>query len=122
MLEVTDALADKATAALDEQPGSRGRLLAAFRADQTALLVRLAADTGARLGELTALQVADLDGGRLTIERAAKGRGGDRTDQDAPAANDHARTDCRSAMGASHRNLEARRRRPSRRLVVHLDT
>jgi integrase len=49
--------------------------LAAFRADQTALLVRLAADTGARLGELTALQIGDLDGDRLTIERAAKGHG-----------------------------------------------
>lgn len=75
LLAVADALAEKASAALDEQPGSRRRLLAAFRADQTALLVRLAADTGARLGELSALQISDLDGGRLTIERAAKGHG-----------------------------------------------
>lgn len=75
LLEVADALAEKACAALEERPDSRRSLLAAFRADQTALLVRLAADTGARLGELTALQIADLDGGRLTIERAAKGHG-----------------------------------------------
>lgn len=75
LISVADALAEKARAALDEQPDSRRRLLAAFRADQTALLVRLAADTGARLGELTALQIRDLDDGRLIIERAAKGGG-----------------------------------------------
>lgn len=75
LLDVADALAEKASAAVDEQPDSRRCRLAAFRADQTALLVHLAADTGARLGELTALQVADLDGDRLTIERAAKGHG-----------------------------------------------
>lgn len=75
MLEVADRLAEKAMAAMDERPDSRARALAAFRAEQTALLVRLVADTGARLGELTALQVGDLDGDQLTIERAAKGGG-----------------------------------------------
>jgi hypothetical protein len=75
LIEPADQAAEKAVAALDEQPESRRRLLAAFRADQTALLIRLAADTDARLRELTALQVGDLDGARLTIERAAKGHG-----------------------------------------------
>jgi integrase len=40
------------------------------RAEQVLLLVRLAADTGARRGELAALQVSDLDGDVLTISRA----------------------------------------------------
>lgn len=75
MLVEADRLAEKARAALEEGPGSRARSLAAFRAEQTALLIRVVADTGARLGELTALQVGDLEGGRLTIERAAKGGG-----------------------------------------------
>lgn len=41
------------------------------RAEQLLLLARLAADTGARRGELAALQLADLDGDVLTICRAA---------------------------------------------------
>lgn len=43
------------------------------RAEQVLLLCRLAADTGARRGELAALQLGDLDGRVLTIERAASG-------------------------------------------------
>jgi integrase len=39
------------------------------RAEQDLLLVRLAADTGARRGELAALMLADLSGRVLTIER-----------------------------------------------------
>lgn len=39
------------------------------RAEQVLLLVRLAADSGARRGELAALQQADLDGDVLTIAR-----------------------------------------------------
>jgi integrase len=39
-------------------------------AEQDLLLVRLAADTGARRGELAALQIADLDGRVLRIDRA----------------------------------------------------
>lgn len=75
LIEEADRLAQKAHAAFGEQPGSRRLLLAAFRAEQAVLLVRLVADTGARLGELAAMQVGDLEDGRLTIERAAKGRG-----------------------------------------------
>jgi integrase len=40
------------------------------RAEQDLLLVRLAADSGARRGELAALQLTDLDGRMLHIERA----------------------------------------------------
>jgi integrase len=39
------------------------------RAEQVLLLARLAADTGARRGELAALQIGDLDGDVLTISR-----------------------------------------------------
>jgi integrase len=39
------------------------------RVEQDLLLVRLAADTGARRGELAALMLADLSGRVLTIER-----------------------------------------------------
>ena len=41
------------------------------RAEQVLLLTRLAADSGARRGELAALQLTDLDGDVLTIARAA---------------------------------------------------
>jgi integrase len=50
----------------------RARLIAGrglHRAEQVLLLARLAADTGARRGELAALQVGDLDGDVLTISR-----------------------------------------------------
>lgn len=40
------------------------------KAEQVLLLVRLAADTGARRGELAGLQLPDLDGDVLTISRA----------------------------------------------------
>ncbi|WGY04860.1 hypothetical protein QI633_25185 [Nocardioides sp. QY071] len=40
------------------------------RAEQDLLLVRLAADSGARRGELAALQIGDLDGRVLHIDRA----------------------------------------------------
>ena len=40
------------------------------RAEQVLLLTRLAADSGARRGELAALQLSDLDGDILTIARA----------------------------------------------------
>src|SRR5664279_4743648 len=42
---------------------------ALHRAEQTLLLTRLAADSGARRGELAALQLTDLDGDVLTIAR-----------------------------------------------------
>lgn len=50
--------------------GTAASLGMLHRAEQDLLLVRLAADTGARRGELAALQIADLDGRLLSIERA----------------------------------------------------
>ena len=55
-----------ALAADPKSPGLR-RLL--FSAEQGLLLVRLAADSGARRGELAVLRFGDLDGRVLTIER-----------------------------------------------------
>jgi len=48
------------------QPGA----LRLHRAEQVLLLTRLAADSGARRGELASLQLGDLDGDILTIARA----------------------------------------------------
>ncbi len=59
----------------DEVTDARQRLTPAaglvevHRREQVLLLVRLAADTGARRGELAALQIGDLDGDVLTISR-----------------------------------------------------
>lgn len=61
-----------AAARLLERPTSRQRALDLFHAEQDELLVRLAADSGARRGELAALRADDLDGRVLSIERAAK--------------------------------------------------
>jgi integrase len=65
---------EKAAALVVERPGSRAALVALFRAEQDVLLVRLAADSGARRGELAGLRVDDLQGRVLTIERAMTGR------------------------------------------------
>lgn len=46
----------------------------AHRAEQVLLLARLAADSGARRGELAALQVGDLDGDVLTSPAASPTR------------------------------------------------
>jgi integrase len=54
---------------LEGKPGDGQLLEALFVAEQTQLLVRLAADTGARRGELAVLRSGDLDGRVLTIER-----------------------------------------------------
>lgn len=54
---------------LRAQPSNAHVLEALFVAEQTRLLVRLAADTGARRGELATLRLSDLDGRVLTIER-----------------------------------------------------
>ena len=53
------------------KPDTKASLSALHRAEQVLLLARLAADSGARRGELAALQIADLDGDVLTIARAA---------------------------------------------------
>lgn len=69
MLTHTAAAASAARAALAGDPASRVLQRRAFRAEQDHLLVRLAADSGARRGELAALRHTDLDGRVLTIER-----------------------------------------------------
>jgi integrase len=58
-----------AEATLREDPQNRVRMEGLFVAEQTRLLVRLAADTAARRGELATLRLSDLDGRVLTIER-----------------------------------------------------
>jgi integrase len=59
-------LVEKAEAAFDGSVGSRKSL---HKAEQVRLLTRLAADSGARRGELAALKFGDLDGRVLHIER-----------------------------------------------------
>ncbi len=57
-------------AAVANDDGSRAAARVRQRAGQVLLLVRLAADSGARRGELAALRFDDLDGRVLRIERA----------------------------------------------------
>jgi hypothetical protein len=64
-----DAVAS-AQDAFSRQPGSAACARRLFDAEQSLLLVRLAADSGARRGELAALRLSDLDGRVLTIERS----------------------------------------------------
>jgi integrase len=56
--------------AFRRRPGSAACARRLFEAEQSLLLVRLAADCGARRGELAALRLPDLDGRVLTIERS----------------------------------------------------
>ncbi len=69
ILALVEFNAAGATAALDAEPGSKMLRRAAFIAEQERLLVRLAADSGARRGEIAVLRYGDLDGRVLTIER-----------------------------------------------------
>jgi integrase len=68
------AAAGDAVASADDasrcRPGSAAGARRLFAAEQSLLLVRLAADSGARRGELAALRLSDLDGRVLTIERS----------------------------------------------------
>jgi integrase len=67
------AAGDGVAAARDafaRQPGSVACARRLFAAEQSLLLVRLAADCAARRGELAALRLSDLDGRILTIERS----------------------------------------------------
>ena len=60
---------ERASAFLVAEPASPRRLRSLFSAEQDLLLVRLAADSGARRGELAVLRLGDLDRRVLTIER-----------------------------------------------------
>jgi integrase len=64
-----DAVAS-AENAFRRRPGSAACARRLFDAEQSLLLVRLAADSGARRGELAVLRLPDLDGRVLTIERS----------------------------------------------------
>ena len=70
LLRLSEVLVEKAEAALDGTVSSRKSL---HRAEQVRLLTRLAADSGARRGELAALKFTDLEGRVLHIERGVSG-------------------------------------------------
>ena len=70
LLRLSEVLVGKAEAGLDALVSS---LKALHKAEQVRLLVRLAADSGARRGELAALKFNDLNGRVLTIERGVSG-------------------------------------------------
>jgi integrase len=72
LIATADAAVAKARARLAEHPGSRQRVLDLFHAEQDALLIRLAADSAARRGELVALHTSDLQGRVLQICRASQ--------------------------------------------------
>ena len=65
---IVDHARQQVTAAATTGMGAPGALRL-HRAEQVLLLTRLAADSGARRGELAALQLTDLDGDVLTIAR-----------------------------------------------------
>lgn len=69
ILAQAESNAARTMSALAADPGSGTLRRLAFIADQDHLLVRLAADSGARRGELAVLPHSDLDGRVLTIER-----------------------------------------------------
>jgi integrase len=69
MLTVAEADVHRLSAALAADPTSPRWRRLLFSAEQTLLLVRLAADSGARRGELAPIRYSDLDGRVLTIQR-----------------------------------------------------
>ena len=70
LIETSEILVEKAAAAFN---GSASSMSALHKAEQIRLLMRLAADSGARRGELAAFRFSDLDGRVLTIERGGSG-------------------------------------------------
>jgi integrase len=66
LLRMSEMLVEKAAASFD---GSVSSLESLHKAEQVRQLVRLAADSGARRGELAALEFSDLDARVLSIER-----------------------------------------------------
>jgi integrase len=69
ILTVAETFVRQTHTDLDANPDCKTARRAAFAAERDLLLVRLAADSGARLGEITVLRYNDLDGRVLTIER-----------------------------------------------------
>jgi integrase len=70
LIESSEQLVEKAEAAFD---GSMRSLHSPHKSEQARLPVRLAADSGARRGELAALRRCALDGRVLTIEPGSSG-------------------------------------------------
>lgn len=70
LLRVAEAAVAESAAALEIDPDSAAKRRLLFGAEQGLLLTRLAADSGARRGELAALRLSDLEGRVLTIERS----------------------------------------------------
>ena len=70
LLRMSEVLVEKAEAAFDSSVSS---LKVLHKAEQVRLLTRLAADSGARRGELAALKFSDLDGRVLTLSEASPG-------------------------------------------------
>jgi integrase len=70
LLRMSEVLVGKAEAACNDSVSSQKSL---HKAEQVRLLVRLAADSGARRGELAAFKFSDLDGRVLNIERGVSG-------------------------------------------------
>lgn len=69
LLRTAEAIVDAARDALARDPHAPLRRRLLFSAEQTLLLVRVAADSAARRGELAVLRYSDLDGRVVTIER-----------------------------------------------------
>jgi integrase len=69
ILSVAEDAVEVAAGALSADPESPRWRRLLFSAEQALLLVRLAADSGARRGELAVLRRGDLEGRVLTIER-----------------------------------------------------
>jgi len=69
LLRTTEATVARLGAELAQDPESARLRRLLFSAEQGLVLVQLAADSGARRGELAALRLGDLNGRVLTIER-----------------------------------------------------
>lgn len=69
LLRAAEDNVEKTTACLVADPDSPGWRRLLFSAEQGLLLVRLAADSGARRGEMAVLRLGALEGRVLTIER-----------------------------------------------------
>jgi integrase len=69
LLRTAEGNVTKIAASVERDPESPGWRRLLYSAEQGHLLVRLAADSGARRGELAVLRLGDLDGRVLTIER-----------------------------------------------------
>jgi integrase len=73
LLATAEAAVERLAAELETDPSSAKWRRLLFSAEQSHLLVRVAADSAARRGELAVLRRADLDGRVLTIERGLSG-------------------------------------------------